>query len=238
MTQSRRGLHAAPTPRKFIELCPRSVYLNLMTFHPRTLLSAVFSLLVLSACSSAPRFAPEVGGDGGKYSKGGVVYSIPPQHPVLKMKFVSMVIPKEQALHVQIYFVRKGSPAGEYMDPREQSVLLPDSTQEIHPSRVHANGAKKPMIGLADAAQQAVELIFPVPSAHSHDYPFILLKWKIHYQENGADHVMSETERFDYVQPMEAQEGVGNYVGDLEFPAVGYIDPLPPVWFWPGWLWW
>jgi hypothetical protein len=202
----------------------------------RFVLLSLFLTFVCFACSSKPTFKPEVGGGGAVFSRGGVVYSIPPQNPVLKMKLVSMVIPKETMVHVTMFFLRKGPPAGEYLDPKEQFILLPDSKSNIYPARVHASAVGKPLIKLAEVPKQAVELLFPVPEG-GHQYPHINLHWKIHYNQDGQERTMAETERFDYVEKDGPQMGVGHYYGDLEFPYGGYA-PLPMEWATPGWLWW
>jgi hypothetical protein len=190
------------------------------------------------ACTSKPTFQPEVGGEGGKYAPGGVVYSIPAKNPVIKMKLVSVVIPQKTMLRVRMYFLRSGSPAGEYLDPQEQSISLPDSATAIRPTRVHAPAAGKPLIQLAENQKQSVELEFPLPPGGRHEYPYIQLNWKIHYRQNGQNLAMAETERFDYVHKVPAAQGVGQYEGDLEFPYADYYMPLPDQWMAPGLMWW
>jgi hypothetical protein len=197
-----------------------------------------FALIFLAACSSKPIFQPEVGGAGAKSYHGGVVYSIPPQNPVLKMNLVSLGINKDNMLLVRMYFVRHGQPANEYLNPKEQSILLPDSTTPIFPAKVHAYGAGKPLIKLAAKPKQGIELLFPLPPGGGGEkYPFIKLNWKIHYVRDGSDRVMAQTERFDYVYREPPQEGVGVYDGDDLFPPYAY-SPFPEDWYTPEWIWW
>jgi hypothetical protein len=198
--------------------------------------SSLFVVSVLCGCSTEPSFKPEVGGAGALFSHGGVVYSIPPKAPVLKMKLVSLGVTKENMLLLRMYFVRKGEPAAEFIDPKEQSILLPDSTSGITPAKVHASGKAKPLIKLASLPKQGVELLFPLP-AGGHEYPFINLNWKIHYTQGGVSKVMAETERFDFVSKNTPQQGVGNYYGDVDFPDV-YYNRMNAEWFAPDWMWW
>jgi hypothetical protein len=192
----------------------------------------------MASCATKPTFKPEVDGAGAISGHGGVVYSIPSKNPVLKMKLASMWIPKQKMVHLRIYFLRKGAAANEYLDPREQSIVLPDSATPIAPSRVHASTAAKPIIKLADVQRQTVELLFPVPQGGAHEYPYIKLNWKIHYVQDGKNQVMSETVRFDYISKSEPQKGVGQYDGDVEFPYANYFSPPPEDWITPGWMWW
>jgi hypothetical protein len=198
-------------------------------------------LFSLFACSSKPTYKPEVGGEGARASsRGGVLYSIPPENPVMKMRIASAVLPGKKKVQVRLLFVRKGAPAGEYLDPREQSLVLPDSNDEIHPSRVHADSAYKPLVRLDGAKKQAVELEFPLPAGGRHEYPYIQLKWKIHYRQGGQDKNMSELERFDFIRKAEPKQGPGQQAEweDVDFPYMDYGNPLPPEWMNPGFLWW
>ena len=204
-------------------------------YDPMKLSFLLFTLLLIS-CASSPTFKPEVDGAGAKSTTGGVVYSIPPKNPVLKMKLVSLGITKENMVHVQMFFLRKGAPAGEYLDPREQSISLPDSSVNIYPARVHASAAGKPLIKLADTPKEAVELLFPV-SKGTHLFPYIMLSWKLHYVQDGQVKTMAETERFDLTDKSDPQLSVGHYLGYEDFPYAGY-DPFPADWVTPGWLWW
>ena len=186
-------------------------------------------------CASEPTFKPEVAGPGARFSQGGVVYSIPPKNPILKMKLISMVIPKEM-LHVRMYFKQQAATGEEYIDPQEQTIVLPDSTEEIHPSKVHASADNKPLVKLSNQKQQAIELLFAVPKV-GHDYPYVKLNWKVHYSANGQDQTEGETERFDFVEKPSLDKGVGQYSGDLEFPNIEY-GPISDAWATPGWAWW
>jgi hypothetical protein len=123
-----------------------------------------FTTLIFLGCSSKPTFQPEVSGKGVLSSHGGVIYSIPPKNPVLRMKLVASGVTKDNMLLVRMFFLRKGPPAGEFLDPKEQSILLPDGRFSIIPSKVHANGAAKPLIKLTDSRKQGVELLFPLPT--------------------------------------------------------------------------
>jgi hypothetical protein len=197
----------------------------------------MLSLLFVMACASKPSFSPEISGAGGKYSPGGVVYSIPVKHPVIKMKLINLGIDKDNNLLVRMYFLRKDESASEYLDPREQAIILPDSKTEILPTKVHASVEGKPLIKLSDATKQSVEFLFPLPKG-GHQYPYIKLNWKLHYLQLASEQTMAETERFDLVQKDDKdQKGVGSYYGDLEFPYGGYA-PLPAEWVTDGWMWW
>lgn len=196
----------------------------------------VLSAFMASACTSQPTFKPEVEGPGAMSARGGVVYSVPPEDPVLKMKLVSLGINKDNMAHVRLFFLRKGAPAGELLDPKEQSLTLADSTSLIYPARIHAIANAKPLIKLDDRERQVVELLFAVPKG-SHQYPYVSLNWKVHYRKNGQDKVMDGTDRFDLVEKNEPQAGVGSYSGDLEFPDIG-AAPFPDEWASPGLLWW
>jgi hypothetical protein len=198
-------------------------------------LGLIACLSLLNSCASQPVFKPEVSGPGAMSYQGGVVYSVPPNNPVLKMKLQSLGINKENKLTVRMFFVRKGEPAGEFLDPKEQSIGLPDSSSNIYPSRVHANGEGKPMIKLASNPKQVVELEFLVPSG-THDFPYIKLNWKIHYKKDGEEKTMARAERFDLVEKTGNQEGVGTYNSEADFPH-GYAT-YPEEWFTPAWLWW
>ena len=184
-------------------------------------------------CSTKPTFAPEVEGVGVISSHGGVVYSIPPQDPVLKMKLVSMVIPRVNGLHVRMYFIRKDNLVKEYLDPNEQYILLPDSSIKIYPESVRPNSLNKQVINL-DAAKQAVELVFRLPGGEPHGYEFIKLNWKIHYKKNGEDQIMEKAERFNYVQTVDPTNN--NTKSDNDgFPSGN--GPFSNEWLTPGWSW-
>jgi hypothetical protein len=192
----------------------------------------------LAACSTATVYKPEIGGSGAKWSHGSVIYAIPTENPILKMKLVSLVQPKNKMLHVRMYFVRKAAGTGEYIDPKELSLSVPDSSTLIYPARIHADGAGKPLIKLGGHAKQAVEVLFATPKGGD-EYPYVKLNFKIHYKKDGQDLAMSETQRFDYVDKSEHEElGVGRYDGSLEFPAIGAAPDIDDMWYPGGWLWW
>jgi hypothetical protein len=200
--------------------------------------------LLLSACSTAPVLQPDVSG-GAIAAHGGVVYSIPPQAndqsnratPFYKMKLVSLGVNEKKMLHLRIYFQRVGDPAKGYIDPSEQAVIFPDTNQEVHPAKVHANSVHKPWIDLDEPAKQVVELLFPLPEG-GHDFPHLRLHWKVHYQIAGHDQIMDKFEVYHLVDKY-AQNGVGNYSGDLEFPdSEPWMMPAYTEWIGPGWMWW
>ncbi len=199
------------------------------------ILFAVFSVVGLGGCSTASYYQPEVDGPGAKWSNGNVVYSLPPDGPILRMKLVSAVQPKNKSLRVRMYFRRKSAGADEYLDPNEQSLSVPDSSTLILPSRIHASNAGKPLIKLADTPKQLVELHYVLPKGGV-EYPYIILNWKIHYKKEGQDLVMAGTERFDYVDASEIQRAVGQYGGSLEFPAIGEAPDIE--WSLYGRMWW
>jgi|GEM_PF-5256528 len=190
----------------------------------------------LSGCATPPTFQPEVGGEGAMYSKGGVVFSIPPQKPVLKMKISSILIPKKRA-HIRLFFIRKGEASGAFLDPQEQVLLLPNSSIEIRPVGVHADLAGKPMIKLANIEKQAVELIFPLPSSEGYEYPYLTLKWKLHYREGGNEEIMTESERFNIVKSIEPNGTMGAS-GLSDFPEGDPSMPVTDMWMLPTWAWW
>ena len=81
----------------------------------KIILSAFF-LFSLAGCAHGYYFEPEVTGDGAMHGKGGVLYSIPPASPVVRMKLVSLGIvapdakkpqlPKQASFQVRMYFLR------------------------------------------------------------------------------------------------------------------------------------
>ena len=195
---------------------------------------AVF--LLLTGCQS-PKFKPEVTGDGAISSRGGVIYSIPATNPVMKMKVVSLGVKKDM-LQLRLYFVRKGAPANEYLDPREQFLYLPDSTNPISVTKVHAPDQNRPLVKLSDRAKQTVELMFPIPSG-SHNYPYVEVAWNVHYTSNGQPQNLAQRERFDIIPKKNPQSTVGSTGGDPDFPFDDYESfPGGSEWAGPGWLWW
>jgi hypothetical protein len=201
-------------------------------------LSSIFSAglltTVLAACNS-PSFKPEISGDAIS-SRGGVIYSLPAENPVLKMKVVSLGVKKDM-LRLRLYFVRKGAPANEYLDPREQFLYLPDSTNPISVSKVHAPDASRPLVKLSDRPKQTVELMFPIPSG-THNYPYVEVQWKVHFSVDGQPQVMAQKERFDII-PKNPQASVGSTGGDPDFPFEDFEDfPGNSEWGAPGLLWW
>jgi hypothetical protein len=202
----------------------------------RIFLGLIFAAFLGTACSTSKVYQPEVGGAGAQSSRGSVIYSIPPEQPVLKMKLVSAVEPKNKRLRVRMYFVRKGAPAGEFLDPREQALILPDTKEPLFPIKIHAIADAKPRIMLFKNERQVVELLYDVPKGGD-AYPYIQLKWKIHYQKNGQPETIAQTERFDYVEKTASQQGVGQYEGSLEFPFIGEAPDIDS-WYPDGSLWW
>ncbi len=188
-------------------------------------------------CAHNPTYTPEIGAIGTRFQHGGVVYSIPVDHPVLKMKLVTAGVTSDNMLSIRVYFVRKGPPQGEYMISNELAVVLPDSEKEIGPNRIHASGRGRPMIRLAELPKQAIELLFPLPEGPK-SYPYLTFKWKIHYFQSGEEKVLAQSDRFDLNDP-HLKNGVGFNSPDMEFPIEEY-STFPPDFDWipSGWLWW
>jgi hypothetical protein len=190
--------------------------------------------LALAACaSSRSQFQPEAGADGAKVSRGGLVYSIPPAQPVLKMKLLSAGVGKGGQLKIQMFFHRIGDPA-----PREQYITLDDSKEAIYPVKVHASVEGKPMIRLGKYERQAIELLFQLPKTGSGKMAFFMLNWKLHYTQAGQKQEIAEAERFDLIDKPDLPRGVGQYDREeMIFPYAGY-DDIPESWTNPGWMWW
>jgi hypothetical protein len=203
-----------------------------------SVLLMVFSVVgSMVGCAHQPTYKPEVGAIGTKFSHGGVVYSVPPDNPVLKMKLVSAGITSDNQLSIRIYFVRKGPPQGEYLLPSELSIILPDTDVEIHPAKIHASGKGRPMIRLAELPRQAIELLFPVPPG-GHNYPSLRFLWKIHYFQAGDEKVIAQSEKFD-LKDHHLKNGVGAEMSDTDYPFDEYTSfPADSDWIPAGWLWW
>jgi hypothetical protein len=205
-----------------------------------THLTKYFALIALvtfiSSCSGPAVYKPEVDGPGTKVSRGDTVYPIPPNAPVIRMKLASAVQPKGKTLRVRMLFIRNGSPAGEYLDPREQKLSFPDSNEKLTPTRIHASTAGKPMIQLTGSRQQIVELYYAVPTAGD-EFPYIKLNWVVHYTQKGVPHAESQTVRFDYVEKTDSQQGVKRYEGSEEFPDAG-LATIPDIWIPGDYGWW
>ena len=209
---------------------------------PPTLLNSAFAILgtvaivALVSCASKPRFQPDVGGAGANSKKNAVIYSIPPNHPVLKMKLVSAGVNNDKMLVVRLFIKRTGESVDDYLDPREQVLTLPDSRVLIYPGKVHASSVAKPVVKIGDASKQAIELLFPLPSGEDH-YAYFNLKWKIHYRIGVTSKTMSENERFEAIAENPVARGVGEGAGDSDFPFDDY-GPFPEGWMGPDMMWW
>jgi hypothetical protein len=201
------------------------------------LVALSFGFLGLAGCAHSYYYVPEIAGNGATFTRGGVLYVIPPESPRLRMKLVSLGVktnPEQQKiLHIRMYFVRLSSATTpEYLDVTDQSLILPSSSNPISPSKVHANTKQRPNIELANVDKQVIELLFPLPqgSAGANSFQSFLLKWKIHYDGKFEE----QTTRFDR-QDMAPQQGVGEY----EYPpdeeeSLQENSPWVPQ----GWGWW
>lgn len=195
----------------------------------------LLTLFLLTGCAHHSKLSPEVGSDGAKAARNGVVYLVPEINTLLKMKLVSLGLGDERMLHLRIYFLRKSSSEKAFLNPKEQFILLPESRTPIYASKVRASGKSKPIIQLLDADKHAVELLFSLPRG-GHDYPFIEFHWKLHYTVAGQDKVLEKTERYSSVDNYN-QHASDDYSADGDFP---YEEPwlLPEGWIEPDFLWW
>jgi hypothetical protein len=155
---------------------------------------SLFVLGLLSGCAHSYFYLPEITGKGAIYGNGGIVYSVPPESPALKMKIVSVGTNDKGEMLIRMYFVRSAKPSTlETMDPKEQTLVL--NKMELQPIRVHANTKKKPLIELAEENKQAVELVYQLPRGRTEkNVENFLLRWKIGY---GVNQTEEQTARFD-----------------------------------------
>jgi len=208
-----------------------------------TIALALFSL-GFQSCAHSYHYRAEVEGQGAMYAQHGVVYIIPPtstpETATFKMKLTSLGI-KDQKLHVRMYFVRKSDKPSDkktdaqFLNPTEQTLVLPDTGAEIHPSLVHASTSKKPMIGLDQKPRQAVEFLFPVGNLTDADVQHFLLKWKVHYADNKYE---AQTTRFDR-DDHAPQQGAEINPNDPDYPYdESPLFPPGSEWIPEGWAWW
>jgi hypothetical protein len=201
------------------------------------LVALSLGFLGMAGCAHSYYYVPEIAGNGATFTRGGVLYVIPPDAPKLRMKLVSLGVKttKEQKkiLHIRMYFVRlSSSTTPEYLDVLEQSLVLPSSSNPINPTKVHANTKQRPIIELANTDKQAIEFLFELPqgSAGANSFQSFLFRWKVHYDGK----VEEQTTRFDR-QDMAPQQGVGesDYPPDEE----EQLEQNSP-WIPQGWGWW
>jgi hypothetical protein len=194
---------------------------------------ALAAILFLSLGCSHTHYSPEVAGPKTVVSNGGVVFPVPPTHPILKMKLVSLPTPENQTLRVRMYFKRSvvGQPIKASLDPRAQILLLPDHGPELKPTKIYAATKAKPTVDLGQADQQGVELVYALP-AGGDKYPYFNLRWSVRYA-NGK--IETQTTRFDRdVKP----SGNPNPLNP-DFPiSAAYDSQYGPEWFGPGYGWW
>ena len=194
----------------------------------------VLASLVAMACGHTT-YKPEVSGPKAALSKGGVVFPIPPTGaPDVKMKLVSQPTPKDQTLHLQMFFKRMTTDASKRasIDPHAQILILPDDGAQIRPSKVYANTAAKPYVDLSSADKQAIELVYQLPQGGD-KYPYYSLRWAINY---GAGRIETHTTRFD----RDAKPSGNPDPLAPDFPWIdAYQSEYGPDWFGPaGWGWW
>ena len=218
-------------------------------------LAALFALSTTFGCAHY-YYTAEVGGPGAKAdikTHVGAIYLIPPESSQLKMKVLSLGVQKDEkknaTLRMRLYFVRRnvaGSDPGakqnttlEYIDPREQAVVIPGDTAEIHPSQIFGNPEKKPLVELLPNQKQVIELLFPLPAnikteAELQSFTF---SWKVHYTRHQSEQQITRFDRQD-TTPMNHAE----FQTDPDYPDFPIHEfmafPSNYEWvpyFWPWW---
>jgi hypothetical protein len=202
----------------------------------RTFIVPLF--LIFSGCAHHYYYVPETTGEGVIHSHGGIIYSVPPTHPKFKMKLTSLGV-KDGMLGIRMYIVRKAGsapskdPSSDFMDPKEQILVLPDVDEKILPSKVHANTERKPLIALTSGKKQAVELYFPLPNKDNkgRDFQSFTLSWSLHYGKGFE----TQVSRFDR-QDTRPEQGAEVFPADSDYPY-DESPVLPPGWV-EGWDYW
>jgi hypothetical protein len=195
----------------------------------------ILTAIALTGCAHSYYYIPETAGDGVIHSRGGIVYSVPPNEPTFKMKLVSLGVNKK-TLGIRMYFVRPShSPAlsSGFLDPKDQFLIL--NGEKISPTKIHASTEKKPLIELSQQKKQAIELFFPLPlhDQKAKDIQFFSLQWKVHYSKTGEE---TQTARFDR-RDSRPQQGAEMYPGDSDYPY-DESPVLPPGWIADDWAFW
>ena len=209
-------------------------------------------------CAHKSYYTAEIDGPGVKAdvkTHVGAIYSIPPASAQLKMKVVSLGVTKDPqkntVLRMRIYFARKNVAAGtpgskgnnilEFIDPKEQSVVLSGDNTPIHPSRIFGNPKSKPMIELLPNQKQVVELYFPMPAKIKSDdeVQSFTFSWKVHYSSLKSEQQITRFDRQD-TAPMNNAE----FVGDPDYPnfPINEYAVFPADFEWapmmgPFWWW-
>ena len=162
----------------------------------------------------------------------GVVYSIPPDSPKLKLKIVSGGMNSDRLLSIRLYFYRIGDvppTALESLDPQELTVSYGSSKNEVHPAKVRGNPSFKPFIQLSSRKTQMIELAFPIPSdvSTSVGVQSFEFYWKLRV---GKKLIETQATVFD-----RTDRAAHNAPQASEFPADIDADNF---WVEGGWLWW
>jgi hypothetical protein len=174
----------------------------------------ITGLLLVSGCAHNYFYTPEVSGAGAMSRKGGVIYSVPPSQPEVKIKVMSNGVIKkpedlpadirakmdrhERMVEVRLFFVRMPgvNSSSDFVIPSEQHVLLRD-TDEIGATFARATVSKTSRIELTSKnRKQGIALFFPLPDAVQDDneLQFFKFKWTLHYGDGKTE---QQTLRFD-----------------------------------------
>jgi hypothetical protein len=193
------------------------------------------SLFFVACSHSSPRYQPEVGSGQGISKKGGVVYPVPPNQTQLHMKLVSISAPQDHTLHIRIYFKRLAKDEKATLDPKDQVLILPDQTSEIHPSRVFASSGHRPLIDLSQRSKQLVELVYKLPKGGD-EYPYFKFRWTVNL---GHGQKETHSSRFDRVVSQFAESGAEEQHLEDDFPYDEELGNLyGPGWIGDDWGWW
>ena len=183
------------------------------------------------SCAHTPSYTPEIWGVGAMHGKGdGIIYSIPPKDPDLKMKIISGGIQSDRLLSLRIYFFRtkNASAEPEYLDPKELSVKYGPKEPEVFPAKIKANQEHKPMLQLTAEKRQEIELAFPIPADVDPKVGVesFVFYWKVHYGKNLTDAQAAAFDRKD--------KAARNAPGPDDFPETD----TDPYWGDDNLIWW
>jgi hypothetical protein len=204
-------------------------------------LSILSFATILSGCAHNYFYMPETAGDGAMHSHGGVIFSIPPTQPKFKMKLTSLGV-KDGLLGIRMYIIRTSNSTThipniheEFLDPKEQILILSASGQRLLPVKTHASTAKKPLVALTAAKKQAIEFFFRLPSGMDKegDIQSFSLAWKIHFSESGYAAQISRFDRSD----SRPEQGSEMFPADSDYPY-DESPVLPAGWFLDDWGYW
>jgi hypothetical protein len=193
----------------------------------------IINLLLLAACSHV-RYVPEIPDDSGVlFDHDSLVYSIPPTHPIDKLKLSFRGVKDGNKLHLHLRFIRKQnlkSGNHEVLDPKEQTVQIAGEGPWLTPVKVHASSSSKPLIKLNNAERQAIDLIYELPleNGETPRLEFFTFRWKI---QNIPGDTGVHTVRFD-----RRHSSISSSNGDADFAAFGDTDD--PSWYPNDWGWW